>query len=730
MATARPQSYVALALATLAVTLAAWWAWDTFSTIAPGPADERAEGTFLPPDDEPPLDTPDPALEAGTLEAAPPRMLEAERPPLTPPEVEPPVVVAPLAVEDDDTDAGPTLLPEPDEEPPAAPDDMRAPASASRLIGGVARQNERATQEIQVREGRGWIGTPPGWVASLARQRARIPYVALDAEAPRHLIELDPYHIDRFEVSNHSYWEFLRDTAAVLYRTSGQPARTLVEITAYIVQEPADNLDLVEVTGRQLFRANSAALLDAFKDALVRNRDDTVDLDGTYDRIRDRIVPPGIDIRFYRRAPPGTWPGARYLEREVDHPVRDVSVEDATAFALWRGRFLPTEQQWEYAARGPEGFDFPWGSDGARFDDVVNGGRPRAADEEPHTISVYQRAAGASWLGVFQMLGNVQEWTSSFLEAYPGGRRTRPGVAERDLVVRGGSAFDQERYIVRPAFRGWLATDPDGAPRIRTRRWWTGFRTARYGTRQRLDAIHGRLPTMHFRGRKHRRLDKRALQDEVFAGFEGLHTERFLRIVDEPQAQARRKPRPGVKTLVVNPLAVVSTLERGRWQPNSDESLTSAEAIEGRPAPVLYALVHTDLPLVDTWHSAQEPFNVFQLPGRLRREDVPAGTYYLASIQGVLALLKTDATDVWYLGNRKAPPAVLDVIERAYPNTTREPRIGSFRLRGADRFDLDMEVPMHADAEPGRAARVVLRLRPDERSMRLLTNVRQGSGPR
>ncbi|MDF1702800.1 MAG: hypothetical protein P1V36_16750, partial [Planctomycetota bacterium] len=238
MPQARPQSYVALALATLAVMLAAWWAWDAFTTIEPVGDESAREGTFLPPDEYPP---PDDAPEAPpqAAEAEPePAMLEAGRPPLSPPELKPPTLVAPR-VRDGDTaaEAAPRSS-EPTEEEPGRREDLRSPSEPSTLLGGVARPNERATPEVRAEGGSGWIGSPPNWVASLARQRSAVPYVALPMEAPRHREEFEPFFLDRFEVSNHRYWEFMRDTASVLYRTSGQPDRTIVQITEYIILDP------------------------------------------------------------------------------------------------------------------------------------------------------------------------------------------------------------------------------------------------------------------------------------------------------------------------------------------------------------------------------------------------------------------------------------------------------------------------------------------------------------
>ncbi len=716
----RPQSYVALALATLAISLATWWAFDSLSGLDPQADGQSPVASILPGDEYPPADPPAAKPAMVEVDPPPPPVLDGGRPPLNPNKPVLPEAVKPLAAEPpEDQPDGPPLEAEPreDEKPEAA--DFHTGAAGTQLIGGVGRPNARASQEILVPAGHAWIGTPLRWVLGLQGQRSGSGYVALTMEAPRHRVdEIEAFWIDRYEVSNHRYWEFLRDTASVLYRTSDHPPRSIVQVTETLILDPPRNLDLVNVTGKQLFLSNSAAILQAFKSMLVRNEDKTVDLDATYERIKDRALPVGLDIRFYDRAPPGTWPDSRYADGEIDHPVRDTAVEEAIAFALHHGRHIPTEVQWEYVARGANGFEWPWGNDGAQFETNVNGGMPREINVEPRTVPVFQFAAGRSPAGAWQMLGNVSEWTSSFLDPYPGGRRALPGAPEREVVVRGGSARDQDRYLVRPAFRGWHADDPDGAPSISQRRAWTGFRTARFK-----DPSQSRLPTMHFRARKGRRLAAAALEKTIFAGVSGHHVERFQTIVGEAEDRARRKPRPGIKALVVQPFQVICTLQRGRWAPNRAEALSDIGRLHGLAAPVLYGLVHTDLHLVGTWHSAEEPFNVFNPPTRLRREDVAPGTYLLGSVQGHLALLKTDLTDVWFVSNRPSPAATFNVVDQAYGTRTRRPRVERFKLRGLERLEFEFFVPMHATAEPGRAARLVMRLTVDERESRTLLGI-------
>jgi iron(II)-dependent oxidoreductase len=96
-----------------------------------------------------------------------------------------------------------------------------------------------------------------------------------------------------------------------------------------------------------------------------------------------------------------------------EKPVVGISWHDALAFARWKGMRLPTEAEWEYAARGPENWVYPWGNSFVAsyviFRNNSNG----------QTSEVMGRPQGASWVGAFDMSGNVWEWMSSLYEPYP-----------------------------------------------------------------------------------------------------------------------------------------------------------------------------------------------------------------------------------------------------------------------------------------------------------------------
>ena len=108
---------------------------------------------------------------------------------------------------------------------------------------------------------------------------------------------------------------------------------------------------------------------------------------------------PEFPANFLKHWQNGTYPAGR-----AKHPVVWVSVEDARAYAAWAGKRLPSEVEWQRAAQGTDGRDWPWGS---WYDPA------KANMDSDDTMPVGSYPKGASPYGCLDMAGNVWEWTDS-----------------------------------------------------------------------------------------------------------------------------------------------------------------------------------------------------------------------------------------------------------------------------------------------------------------------------
>lgn len=125
-----------------------------------------------------------------------------------------------------------------------------------------------------------------------------------------------------------------------------------------------------------------------------------------------------------------------------DHPRVCVTWFEAEAYANWRGGTLPTEAQWEYAARGPESLIYPWGNEwDADLANVVDSTALTPVGEYPD---------GASWCGALDMAGNAMEWVQDWL---------RPEYDEDSVT----DPLGPERGAVKVEKGGWWGSNPVAA---------------------------------------------------------------------------------------------------------------------------------------------------------------------------------------------------------------------------------------------------------------------------
>ncbi|MDX1810639.1 MAG: SUMF1/EgtB/PvdO family nonheme iron enzyme [Gammaproteobacteria bacterium] len=145
------------------------------------------------------------------------------------------------------------------------------------------------------------------------------------------------------------------------------------------------------------------------------------------------------------RRSPQHFKNRTFPEGKADHPVTYVSWKDANKYCKWAGKRLPTDEEWEKAARGTNGSVFPWGNE---FD-IEKANTPQRwalLEKEGDTTPVGAFPEGKSVYGLYDMSGNVWEWTASWYEAYPGNTRKTENYGKKYKTLKGGSWWDCSFY--------------------------------------------------------------------------------------------------------------------------------------------------------------------------------------------------------------------------------------------------------------------------------------------
>lgn len=235
------------------------------------------------------------------------------------------------------------------------------------------------------------------------------------SERPAHTVRLGAFRIDRTEVTNLAFAEFLN--ALGLQMSGSFAAGELREANA-----PGASYRLLHEGTRATGPYPIIALDDA--EALIGLRD-------------GRFVPkPGYEL----------------------HPVTETTWAGALAYCVWRGARLPTEVEWEAAARGSYGRPYPWGDEAPSDQLAFTSNRTRV------TARVGSRPAGASPFGLLDMSGSMAEWTSTLKRPYPydpdDGREVRDVAGER--VTRGGDyVFDTGATVLTTTHRDGFSNAPE-----------------------------------------------------------------------------------------------------------------------------------------------------------------------------------------------------------------------------------------------------------------------------
>lgn len=247
---------------------------------------------------------------------------------------------------------------------------------------------------------------------------------------PIHEVELSSFYIDEHEVTNGQFAEFIRSTGYVTVAERALDAKDFPEV------DPA-----VLVPGSAVFK------------------------------VSDEVKESGY-LQWWTFIPEANWrhpegPNSS-IEGKDNFPVTQIAYQDAEAYAKWAGKRLPTEAEWEYAAKSGQHTDEPyyWGKelkkDGRWQANIYQGEFPAInTEEDGFGATAPVKSFPPNALGVYDMVGNVWEWCSDFYrpDAYassetinpkgPAGSYDpqEPGVVKR--VQRGGSFLCSDQYCQR-----------------------------------------------------------------------------------------------------------------------------------------------------------------------------------------------------------------------------------------------------------------------------------------
>jgi iron(II)-dependent oxidoreductase len=201
----------------------------------------------------------------------------------------------------------------------------------------------------------------------------------------------------------------------------------------------------------------------------------------------DRYEVSNVEYLRFVLATGATWPRfwreEPFPEKMARHPVINVSWAEADAYCKWAGKRLPTEAEWEKAARGEDGRIFPWGSESAGLTRANFGrtglsgpvrDRPERLLLYPPLISVDKYENAVSPYGLHQTIGNVAEWVADwydpdYYKVAPDRNPQGPATGTQK-AFRGGGWMDSTTTM-RVAMRN--GTDPT------TKINWLGFRCAK-----------------------------------------------------------------------------------------------------------------------------------------------------------------------------------------------------------------------------------------------------------
>lgn len=254
------------------------------------------------------------------------------------------------------------------------------------------------------------------------------PVLPQDGEGPARKVQVSPFYVDKFEVTNAEFQQFVADTGYV------------TEAEKFGVSFVLEHLLSSEV--------------------------------------KSTITQAVANAPWWLPVENATWnhpegPGSTIVDRP-DHPVVHVTWNDASEYCKWKGNRLPTEAQWEYAARGGlENRLYPWGNKefpkGEHAMNIWHGEFPptgKGIDEDGYMGTAPVCTYRANKFGLYNMAGNVWEWVSDWWKI----RHSRDfqkdptgPVSGSDKVKKGGSYLCHKQYCYRYRCAARSQNTPDSS---------------------------------------------------------------------------------------------------------------------------------------------------------------------------------------------------------------------------------------------------------------------------